>query len=275
MSSPRTAKGPVGENRRTQRKCSNGETCLRLREQRYPPRRLAQVTTTATAPHITRWISQPRFAPYLVEAAGNVRSAVRLYDWNRELSGAAYELLHMFEVTLRNAMDEQLCTWNAQQRRPGGGTHSADWLLDPAPLLTRLTRNGQDIRKAHKRATTSARSWWPSRPVAHSDVLAQLSLGTWRYLLPNKDPGRKLLWNEALQHAFPRLATRSQTLTAKVHDIHLLRNRVAHLEPLIHTKVIRDRLTDILEVLRAIDTVPEQWAAGQQRVTAVLKTRPL
>jgi hypothetical protein len=238
---------------------------------------LHKVTTiAATAPQITRWISPPRFAPYLHEASGNVRAGVRLYDWNRELSGAVYELLHMFEVALRNAMDEQLCSWNARQQRSGGtGHHSSDWLLDPAPLLVRLTRNGQDIRKAQKHATTSAKSWWPSRPVNHSDVLAQLSLGTWRYLLPNKDPGRQLLWNEALHGAFPRLVTRPQTLTAKVHDIHLLRNRVAHLEPLIRTKVVRARLTDVLEVLRAIDTVPEQWAAGQQRVTTVLKARPL
>lgn len=232
-------------------------------------------TTAATAPPLARWISPPRFTPYQLEASGNARVGLRLYDWNRELSGAVYELLHMFEVVLRNAMDEQLCAWNAKQPSSNGvGFHSRDWLLDPAPLLTRLTRNGQDIRKAHERATTSAKSWQPSRTVAHSDVLAQLSLGTWRYLLPNKDPGRQRLWNEALRDAFPKLATSSRSLTAKVHDIHLLRNRVAHLEPLIRTGVVRHRLTDVLDVLRAIDTVPEQWASGQQRVTTVLKARP-
>ncbi|GAA4700109.1 Abi-like protein [Promicromonospora umidemergens] len=232
-------------------------------------------TTAATAPPLTRWISPPRFAPYQLEASGNARSALRLYDWNRELSGAVYELLHMFEVVLRNAMDERLCAWNAKQPNANGlGFHSPDWLLDPAPLLIRLTRNGQDIRKAHEHATTSARAWQPSRSVAHSDVLSQLSLGTWRYLLPNKDPGRQRLWNEALRDAFPKLTTSSRLLTAKVHDIHLLRNRVAHLEPLIRTGVVSHRLTDVLDVLRAVDTVPEQWASGQQRVTTVLKARP-
>ncbi|MDR7384434.1 hypothetical protein [Promicromonospora iranensis] len=110
----------------------------------------------------------------------------------------------MFEVVLRNAMDEQLCAWNAKQPDTnGGGFHSPDWLMDPAPLLIRLTRNGQDIRKARDHAAASARSWQPSR-----------------------------------------------------------------------AGVVRDRLTDVLHVLRAIDTVPEQWAAGQQRVTTVLKARP-
>lgn len=232
-------------------------------------------TTAATALPLTRWISSQRFAPYLRAASGNARNGLRLYDWNRDLSGAVYELLHMFEVVLRNSMDEQLCTWNAKQpNTSGGGFHSPDWLLDPAPLLIRLTRNGQDIRKARDHATASARSWQPSRAVAHSDVLAQVPLGTWRYLLPNKDAGRQRLWNEALRDAFPKLATAPRSLTAKVHDIHLLRNRVAHLEPLIRTGVVRNRLTDVLHVLRAVDTVPEQWASGQQRVTTVLKARP-
>ncbi|MFC6509849.1 Abi family protein [Promicromonospora citrea] len=232
-------------------------------------------TAAAAPPSITRWISPPRFAPYALEAAGNVRHAVRLYDWNRELSGAVYELLHMFEVALRNAMDEQLCEWNAQQpHTDGSGFHADAWLLDPAPLLNRLTRNGQDIHKARRRATASSQSRLPNRPITHPDVLAQLSLGTWRYLLPNRDAGRQRLWDDALRHAFPQLTAPPRVLTAKVHDIHLLRNRVAHLEPLLRTQVVRARLTDVLAVLRAIDTVPEQWAAGHQRVTQVLKARP-
>ncbi|MFI6424606.1 hypothetical protein [Promicromonospora sp. NPDC050880] len=234
------------------------------------------MTTAAVAPlSITRWISPARFAPYERAASGNVRHAVRLYDWNRELSGAVYELLHMFEVALRNAMDEQLCVWSAQQPRSHGmDLHSGAWLLDPAPLLNRLTRNGQDIHKARRRATASSQSWQPVRQVTHSDVLAQLSLGTWRYLLPNRDAGRQHLWDDALRHAFPNLGAPPRVLTAKVHDIHLLRNRVAHLEPLLRTQVVRARLTDVLTVLRAIDTVPEQWAAGHQRVSQVLKARP-
>jgi hypothetical protein len=32
----------------------------------------------------------------------------------------------------------------------------------------------------------------------HPDVLAQLSFGTWRFLLPSNDPGRELLWNQAI-----------------------------------------------------------------------------
>ena len=231
--------------------------------------------TTATALPITRWISPPRFGPYLLEASGNARNAMRLYNWNRDLSGAVHELLHMFEVVLRNAMDEQLCEWNSYQPRSNGaGSHSPDWLLDPAPLLIRLTRNGQDIDRARKQATNSAASWIPERPVVQSDLVAQLSLGTWRYLLPNKDPGRQRLWNEALRNAFPRLGISPRSLTAKVHDVHLLRNRVAHLEPLLDARMVHARLIDVLAVLRAVDTVPEQWASGQQRVTSVVKARP-
>ncbi|WP_125777532.1 hypothetical protein [Antribacter gilvus] len=93
-------------------------------------------------------------------------------------------------------------------------------------------------------------------------------------LLPDHDSGRQRLWDDALSSAFPNLVITPRRLTAKVHDIHLLRNRVAHLEPLFRTNV-RATLRDILDVLRAIDTVPEQWVSGQQRVTQVLKARPI
>ncbi|RAN71124.1 hypothetical protein B5P43_34320 [Bacillus sp. SRB_336] len=54
---------------------------------------------------LLRRLSPPRLAPYL-DTAGSLQGAVRLYRWNVELSGAVYEALHIFEVVLRNAMDE-------------------------------------------------------------------------------------------------------------------------------------------------------------------------
>ncbi len=60
-------------------------------------------------------ISPPRLAPYLREAGGDLPRALALYEWNVYTSGAVYEVLHRFEVGLRNAMDPHLCDWNARQ----------------------------------------------------------------------------------------------------------------------------------------------------------------
>lgn len=102
-----------------------------------------------------------------------------------EISGALYECLHQFEVVLRNAIDEQLCTWNgAQKHQPSGTPHARDWLMDPSHLLQRLT--GDDIPKALRRARAALRA--ESRAPGHADVLAQLSFGTWRFCFPTATP---------------------------------------------------------------------------------------
>ena len=182
-----------------------------------------------------------------------------------------YECLHRFEVILRNALDEQLCRWNATQRdRQTGRVHTSDWLMDPSRLLHRLV--GDDIRKASRRARTALRG--AERPPGHPDVLAQLSFGTWRFLLPDKDPGRQLLWNKALATAFPKLAGAPSDLVDHVDHIYRLRNRVAHLEPLLNAGMVADRFDRMRTVLLAIDPAVEMWFVSRQRVTTTLKTKP-
>ncbi|MGW6199307.1 hypothetical protein ACWF0M_24375 [Kribbella sp. NPDC055110] len=216
-------------------------------------------------------ISGPRLAPYLAATEGNVRRALALYQWSVELSGAVYECLHRFEVILRNALDEQLCRWNAVQRdRQTGRSHASDWLMDPARLLQRLA--GDDIRKATRRAQTALRG--AGRAPGHPDVLAQLSFGTWRFLLPDNDPGRQHLWSKALAAAFPSFTGTPSDLVDHVDNIYKLRNRVAHLEPLLNSSMVADRLTRMRTVLLAIDPALETWFVSRQRVSATLKTKP-
>lgn len=80
---------------------------------------------------IAALLSTPRLTPYLELTNGNVKEALQLYRWNIELSGALYEAVHVVEVIIRNAVDEQLRTWNSHQRdRATGRSHGSDWLLD-------------------------------------------------------------------------------------------------------------------------------------------------
>jgi len=217
-------------------------------------------------------LAATRLAPYLAAADGNRRQAIRLYQWNIALSGAVYEALHVVEVVLRNAIDAQLCVWNATQIHPRTREpRDPDWLLDPAPLLRRLVRE-PELAKAHQRAEQAIRRH--CRTIAHADLLAQLSFGTWRFLLPDRDPGRQRLWNDALRAAFPHLDRAPRELVKSVHGIYQLRNRVAHLEPLLRSGDIRTQFTNMRTVLREIDPAAEQWFVSNQRVTAALRVRP-
>ncbi len=152
---------------------------------------------------LLRRFSAPRLAPYLA-VAGNLQDAVHLYRWNVDLSGAVYEALHIFEVVLRNAIDEQLCLWNASQPDPlVGRLHSSDWLLDPSALLNRVV--GRDIPDARTRAVKSTRLRPRNqRQPHHADILAAMSLGTWRFMLPGRhDAGKQLLWDETPSTCLP------------------------------------------------------------------------
>ena len=220
---------------------------------------------------IAAYLSTPRLSPYLAATNDNLKDALRLYDWNVAMSGAFYETLHQFEVVLRNAIDEQLSAWNATQvERATGRRHSRDWLMDPSRLLQRLTRD--NIPKAQQHARTALRA--AGRRPGHADVLAQLSFGTWRFLLPDHDSGRQLLWRQALSSAFPNLTMAPQALVDHVDRIHKLRNRIAHLEPLLDGSMIADRFGRLRAVAAAIDPIAENWIVSRQRVTPVLKERP-
>lgn len=216
-------------------------------------------------------LSQPRLGPYLAAAKGNKREALRFYQWNIDLSGAVYEALHVFEVFLRNAIDVELSAWNGSQvDRRTGHQHAQDWLLDPARLIERLA--GPNIARATNQARTALRApRHRGRAVGHADIVAQLSFGTWRYLLPDRDPGRQRLWKDALHRAFPNLQHDPRGLVGRVDGAYKLRNRVAHLEPLLRPGVVRAELHGMRSVLRAIDPYLEQWFTSRQRITQILR----
>ena len=216
-------------------------------------------------------LSAPRLAPYLAATGGNRRRAISLYQWNVELSGAIYEALHVFEVVLRNGIDRALTDWNAIQIDTATGEpYGSEWLLDPAPLLRRILRD--DLAKATARAGSLAGSF--RRVTRHEDVLPQLTLGTWRYMLPDRSAAKRALWHEALRHAFPHLTRPEPQLVADVDSLYRLRNRVAHLETILDMAKTNRRVGAIRQTLRDIDPRAEQWFVSQQRVTSVLRNRP-
>lgn len=222
-------------------------------------------------------LSAARMQPYLDASGGCAERALRLYRWNLELSGAVYETVHVFEVVLRNALDRRLRRWNTTQQRPGGGPHDTDWLVDPARLLRRLL--GADLETATRRAEVAVRrSARPRSVVTHADVVAQVGLGAWRYLLPphneRKDPGKHRLWVDALAGAFPHTHRPARELVQDVAAVHALRNRVAHLEPLLRAGHVERAVQSVRRVLAEIDPGAEQWWVGGQRVTGVLARRP-
>lgn len=207
---------------------------------------------------ITAAISEPRFRTYLLACGGDGQRASALYLANMRLSGAALESLHMFEVVLRNAMDLQLRVWN---RKQGG---SENWTLNPVPLLRGVIDGRGRLQAAESDARKAVRT--QKRPITHDDVVAQLSLGTWRYLLPSKrDVMKQKLWDEALVGAFPNLYTITPTvLTEWIAMAYDLRNRVAHFEP-IFSRDLYARRRAMYRTVKTISRGAQSWFGANDR----------
>lgn len=216
-------------------------------------------------------MSPERLAPYIATTGGNKKLALRLYQWNIGLSGATYEALHIFEVVLRNAIDRRLRSWNlTQTQRSSGRSFPAEWTLNPAPVLARLLRPA--LPEATGRAALATATH--HRQPGHDDVVAQLTMGAWRYLLPDRDPGRRYLWRAALSQAFPRLQRPVEALVSDVDGLYRLRNRIAHLESILVLGRVNHYVAAMRRVLNEIDPVVESWFTSQQRISAVIKSRP-
>ncbi|MDR2975121.1 MAG: hypothetical protein LBV00_10510 [Propionibacteriaceae bacterium] len=208
-------------------------------------------------------ITEPRLGPYLAHAAGDEAKAIAAYHHNLRVSGAVYEDLAIVEIALRNSMDRRLRLWNSTQQDDNGVSLGPDWILTPARLLGRLVRN--DLAKAALRVTGVEQA-----PPTHDDLLTHLTLGAWRYLLPDADQGKQYLWREALCDAFPYLIGQPRRITEAVTGIWLLRNRVAHLEPLTKVSALRRQVRNMRFVLRSIDPALEGWFDSTSRLSNVL-----
>lgn len=177
------------------------------------------------------------------------------------------EAIHVFELVLRNAIDRELRIWN------DGMAGTPHWLLRPHPYLLRAL-NQTELSKAATRARRIAADH--DRPVSHDDVLAQMSLGVWRYLLPSKaNKSKQKLWTVAIKNAFPAWPGdwSAESIVARVANVHDLRNRVAHLEPL-HRYDIRKVRRDMRSVCHAIGPDAARFFVQIERLLPVIEANP-
>lgn len=240
---------------------------------------------SSTTRLIVNSLHTARFGTYVHAAGGDSDLALRLYVWNLELASAFHTCLGVTEVLLRNAMDTQLRVWNAAQAAPPGAPpYPSEWLVSPARPLHSLTAAARQKAKRNAENARAARP--PTHPrkraaITHDDILAHLSFGTFARLLPTKNTrhstyrARSMLWSQALVHAFPAAKNDPHgfIVADRVARLHALRNRVAHLEPLLSVNVTA-RHRDMIRLLGAIDPGLQGWFASLSPLRRVAASRP-
>ncbi len=192
-----------------------------------------------TANWIHEGLSAPRFERYLQTCDGNQDLALSLYELNTRLGLEIMRDIAYFEIALRNAYDRNLMSFFGS---------NLDWLLDPQSPIKRKNRE-----------TDRGRS--------RDSVLANLNFGFWCAL--TSAAYEQVLWVPVLHTSFNGKIARHD-VHAMMNEIRILRNRVAHHEPifnLTHTTRIH---RDLIFLFEQVQYRFAKWALSSSEVNSVL-----
>lgn len=165
-------------------------------------------------PEYEKAFSPARLNKYLKACSGDTSAAITLYRHNVKLCQKCYGILNIFEVVLRNAIDEHYKTyfadpdWIRNQLQPGGMLETHPQREDVQKTITDLERKGK---------------------YTNDRVVSSVTFGFWTYLFtkkPYKNGGKTLL------KIFP-LKTKGlgqRDIYNELQTVKAFRNRIAHHE---------------------------------------------
>lgn len=191
-------------------------------------------------------ISQARFSTYLRATGDDPARALALYQWNLQVSSALLVPLHVLEVLLRNAVSEAISK-----------QHGEDW-----PWSAGFTRSLPDPAGPHYSPKQDLLTVARRHPSTGS-VIADLKFVFWERMLTRRHDAR--LWDKHFLSVFPHAPnTRSisslrDALRGDIARIRILRNRVAHHEP-IFARALDDDHRTILRAISWRSPVAADWA---------------
>lgn len=199
--------------------------------------------------------------------AGDEERALDLYLWNMEISSGFMIPLHVFEVSLRNAVAEAIAACHD------------DWPWNEGFHLS-LPNSDHSSYSPYRDLLAAIE---PRKKNNHGDVIVELKFIFWQNMLTRRHHER--IWEPNFQRVFPGapicspVGTQLKSLHKGVNEIRDFRNRVAHHEPIfdmpfekyraqIHN-FVGWRSSDAAEWLLGIDPVPEllnkrpRWLDGK------------
>lgn len=208
---------------------------------------------------VSSHLTAHRLQSYLDVTHGDLEQALELYKWNAEISAEIFRVLVDVEVFLRNAIDRELQKFNVTLG------NDMTWIDDLNQFIPPIRR--QDIERAKYFVVADGKT------LDHSNIVSQLNFGFWRsfFIRWNKDN----LWPNALRYAFPHSPSRQpEYIFTRIRHLHVLRNRIAHHEP-IHNRDIPNDYQICIDVLSAISPVIAEWSSRNSGVLQVLAHKPL
>ena len=202
--------------------------------------------------------SVPRMRKYLNACAGNKQKTMQLYRYNVRLCQRFYGALNLFEVMLRNAINEHYASYYSDP----------DWIVNQADTGKLLEYNKDEIRQTE--------AGYRRRGIYNNDkMVASLTMGFWTKLFSKK---RYKRGGKTLLQIFPnkRKGKNQADVYKDLTHIREFRNRIAHHEPIcfdgsgnISTAFARRHYQLICEYIGYIGQDPDnviQWAEKPDEV---------
>ncbi|MGC2940972.1 MULTISPECIES: Abi family protein [unclassified Brevibacterium] len=197
-----------------------------------------------------KWVSVERFNEYSAAASGDHDLASRLYEWNAEASAALFEIIHHFEVLLRNAIISQLQT-DGQSPAMLPGTPWTQGAKSIEEVASRLRKRGKDV--------TAGR------------IYSGLTFGFWQSMFGND---YEELWRHSLQYVFRGSKADRSVIATYLESLNQLRNRIAHHGSLIELDV-EVEAQKIFRLTSWINKDAEKWLRSIEKVRMIGEQRPI
>ena len=190
-------------------------------------------------------LSLERFGRYLDWAGGDRAKAIELYTLNTRLSENFYTPLQALEVALRNRIHSVMT-----QARHEGWFHE-DGMLLAEKQPDQLAQAIDDIQREGKEAT-------PGR------IVAALTFSFWTAMF-GKD--YETLWQTTLHRIAARpdgKGLKRKDFSGPLTPIRVLRNRIAHHEPIIAWNLPK-HYDKIIELTGWLSPVAAEWCTANSR----------
>ncbi|QIX48227.1 hypothetical protein HFP48_00630 [Rhodococcus sp. DMU1] len=213
------------------------------------------------------------YHPPLVTCSHNevpLQAALRLYRWNAEIAAALWPVMHIFEVTVRNAVSDAVAH-----------VHGPNWTHD-ASFHTKLRPAPRD-RHTNKVVGYGARDDLQKQSRSHptpGKVIPELKMAFWERMFTQSHDAD--FWNPYLFIAFPNLDSTQpvrvhrNALRTRFERVRKIRNRMGHHESISDATRfdLPQCFTGMMEVLSWRSSEIHAWVADFETVQDVLSRRP-
>lgn len=207
-------------------------------------------------------LSPARMGTY--EAAVGLRSeddpsALLLYAWNAEVSAALLTPLHLCEVVIRNCVADALQV-----------VYGSDWPWSPTfeqslPHNMKGYSQRRDLQHARRNVESTGK------------VVPELKFVFWQKMFTRRFDMR--IWDSQLRHVMPNLEPSEtvrvlrESIYSHLENVRLLRNRIAHHEP-VFSRMLADDYQIILTLVKYRCTATAMWLDSTQKVSTIIAARP-